>query len=158
MFGEYWSLPCPLSLHWASLKDPASVPVSPIAAQHARMQVLPCRWTLRGTEALLSSALPEGRWPAGLRPKLAPLPRPQSLWGQVEIFSDPGFSSLESLEASFPLQAVCLLLQRPGGLSCCVPGITGYGPHRAASLGSHWKEERSRGCWTAQQLHETVAC
>ena len=86
VFGKYWSLPCTLSLHWASLKDPASVPVSPTAAQRARVQVLPCRWTPKAQRLLLSSALHRGRWPATATDP-SPLPRPQSLQGQVGISS-----------------------------------------------------------------------
>lgn len=147
-------MPCPLSLHWASLKDPASVPVSPIAAQHARTQVLPCRWTLRAQRLLLSSALPQGRWPA-TRTDPSPLPRPRSLWGQVEIFSRSRSSqpresgkphspsrlfAFGCRERAWWAELLCAWNHRIWSPQSSLPGVPLEG----------W----SRGRWTAQQPHE----
>ena len=57
------------------------------------------------------------------------------------FLADPGVLSPENLGSLIsPPGCLPSAAERgPGGLSCCVPGITGYGPHRVASLGSHWK-------------------
>lgn len=154
VFGKYWSLPCTLSLHWASLKDPASVPVSPTTAQRACVQVRPCRSTPRAQRLLLSSALHRGRWPATATDP-SPLPRPQSLWRQVGISSrsrssqprEPGKPHLPSRllafgcrERAWWAELLCAWNHRIWSPQSSLPGVP--------------LEGRSRGRWMAQRPHE----
>lgn len=118
-----------------------------------RMQVLPCRWTLRAQRLLLSSALP-GKMGQPHEQTQAPFPRPQSLWGQVEIFSRSRVPWPQRIwEALIPPPG-CLpsaAERGPGGLSCCVPGITVMVPTEQL-WGPTGRAEQ--GVLTAQQLHE----
>lgn len=149
-------MPCPLSLHWASLMT------QPLSCQSYRSSACPHAGSALQVDPSghRGSCCPQpspGEDGYTNRPK-PPLPRPQSLWGQVEIFSRSRSSQpRESGKPHSPPGCLPSAAERgPGGLSCCVPGITGYGPHRAASpWGPTGRAEQ--GCWTAQQPLRLVA-
>lgn len=89
----------------------------------------------------------------------APFPGLSLCGDRSRSLVDPGVLSLENLGSLIPPPG-CLpsaAERGPGGLSCCVPGITGHGPHRAASLGSHWKGGAG-GVGQLSNLMRLVAC